>query len=161
MSPEEEEADRRASCPGLTPPDGPTAAFGVFSLHLLTLLALVTLSRSLRGKIDLAHPVFAVLHQELMVLSAGQGAVCVLLAAAVASRTEYLLLAMGFVSTLSLQFHQMSWLGITVLRYVRGVCPIGRKHTVPVESLIIQSEPEISSEKYCCKLAIYHILRHI
>ena len=68
-------------------------------------------------QVDGQHPVFAVVLQELPVVLAGELALCAILGMELLHqhREEHLML-MGVVSTLVMQFHQLSWLCITILR---------------------------------------------
>ena len=99
------------------------ATAAVVLLYLLTLAASLWLARAIRGSADIGHPVFFVVFQEAVVLSALTGVLCATYAArkfivreasAISGALQY---CNFMVAYLTMIFHQCSWLCITYLRY--------------------------------------------
>ncbi len=91
----------------------------VFSLtHGLTLACIAVFAKMIRHRVEIAHPVFAVIFQEVLVmlfLEMSGLVLTVLLAAYPENSMLIVLYAMPPYA--SLNFHQVSWLVVTYLRY--------------------------------------------
>ncbi len=107
-------------CYGLMPLEDPVAVCGAVCLHTVSLGVLAAFVRAVSCGVDISHPVFAVVHQELKVVMAAESIICLFFGISLVHHAEVFLLLMCIVSTLSMQFHQLSWLGITILRYTFG-----------------------------------------
>ncbi len=105
-------------CAGVQPVEGAAANAALALAHAATLAALVATARFIRRGVEVAHPVFAVVLQEVSVLCAADAAVlAVVVTLAVCGRDAgVLIMVMSVTSVAALQFHQLSWLCVTVLR---------------------------------------------
>ena len=85
-------------------------------LHGFTLLALSFYAHVLRTRVEISHPVFAVIFQETLVLCCCEAAsfAAVLIAEIDYSYSGYYLPL--FLQGLSVHFHQWSWFAVTCLR---------------------------------------------
>ena len=114
-----------AECAAFTPIEALPAKLLLVCAHAATLAALCACAKTIYDKVEIAHPVFAVVFQEVLVLCATEAAAGAFLLAIVAGGGDgdgegqshaYLHFPFMGVSTMALQFHQISWLCITLMR---------------------------------------------
>ncbi len=104
------------SCHGLSPTENLAVMACLMLAYLLTASALMAMATLVFRQIDLGHPVFGVVFQELLVLLTLEMSMAILLGIHFVTKVEKLLLGLAVAATFAMQFHQLSWLCITGLR---------------------------------------------
>ena len=132
---EEKGSNFTEECYGLMPMENLVAVWAAICVHVLSMVVIVTFAHEVSVKVDIDHPVFAVIHQELKVVVASETVICLLFGVSLIHHMEVLLLLMCIMSVLSMQFHQLSWLGITILRYTVGLLQEAKKDLVFLQLL--------------------------
>ncbi len=94
------------------------------SLHGGTMLALWFYAYVIHAKVEIQHPVFAIIFQEVVVLSLSETTSFVALLAAAIDYEHHKFVMLN--QMVSQMFHQWSWLVITCLRYDREMRQTGR-----------------------------------
>ncbi len=90
---------------------------GMSALHAVTLLALISYTWAMASQADLAHPVYAVVFQEMVMLSICALAESCLFMSAVVFRSEKFVVVYFNVAWISMLFHPVTWAVISLLRY--------------------------------------------
>ena len=104
-------------CHGFLPLESGFAKAGISFAHIVTLSLLSAAAAAVRRRVDLNHPVFAVVFQELIIILFCELSAAVLLGITLLFwHSEALLALISACTTVGLQFHQLSWLFVTVLR---------------------------------------------
>ncbi len=85
-------------------------------LHLLMLLTFLVCVYVSYSRVEIGHPVFACLFQEVVVLSLCEVAEVSLLVLLAVFESERLTIAYMFVARVALQIHPNTWLVVTCLR---------------------------------------------
>ncbi len=100
--------------------DYPGAKLVLIVVHTSVLASLFACAAMMHRATEVAHPVFAVAFQEVAVLCCGELLAFLLLLPMMVEKMQYWFSVFMIISTACLQFHQLSWLAITCLRYVRA-----------------------------------------
>ncbi len=87
------------------------------ALHSVTLLTLISHTWVMASRADLTHPVYAVIFQELVVLSICAFADSCFLVSATFVRSEKLAAAYLNVARMAMLFHPVTWAVVSLLRY--------------------------------------------
>ncbi len=103
-------------CNGLLPLDNVAGMCLLLVLHVLTLTVLVIFVKVVYDKVDIKHPVFAIVYQDLVVVLVCESTMFLFLVVTLVEHKELFLMVISSAKTLSVQFHQLSWLAVTVLR---------------------------------------------
>ncbi len=95
------------------------AAMAMFVLaHCVTLLVLAVFAKMTHERAELAHPVFAVIFQEIIIIIFCEvSALCILTALITYPENNILLVLYSLPAFTAMQFHQVTWLTVTCLRY--------------------------------------------
>ena len=101
---------------------GPVWNVCMISSHFLTILLCLGMSKFAYDKTDIAHPVFAIIFHEMVVLSSLQFALLLLYLvkksfedfSPTKEKIDFLIM---FIISFAMFYHQISWLCITCLRY--------------------------------------------
>ncbi len=110
----------------------------ILLIHTFNLIALLVCSRLMYNGVQIAHPVYALIFQEVWVLIALDVAcaaafkIIVKYGGEEEGRVAFLLLFYFASAQVGLQFHQMTWLGVTCIRYY---LLLGNKHLVDMDQL--------------------------
>ena len=95
----------------------PAVKFFLLLAHFSTLAVLLTFALESYRRVDISHPVLAVVFQDTVVLCATKAAVLfVILTMTVFSGSEFWAACLWGLVHATLQFHQVSWLCVTGLR---------------------------------------------
>ncbi len=84
----------------------------------LILVLLLAMLKMMREQVELEHPVFALIFQEVVVSCVCSAVVvaCLVLVILIGDKLEIILMTYQMFTRLGLQFHQVSWLCITYIR---------------------------------------------
>ncbi len=118
MSSSDSVADAGAKCPGYEPIESLAAKLSLLLAHVATLAALFTCVRMMYDKVQIKHPVFAVVFQEIMALCTCEAVTYVFLLVMIGDDNETWKVLSMSCSFAALQFHQVFWLCITAMRCV-------------------------------------------
>ncbi len=106
-------------CPAYSSPFDNEALVPTLSVaHSITWLALAASARLLHQRVEIGHPVFAVIFQEVVVLLIIETVAVVLLFTMLLEELEVLALMFLLLMRSALQFHPCTWVIITYLRQV-------------------------------------------
>ena len=106
-----------ATCASVALSESPLAAkLSLVATCAVTLPILAVFTKGVHDKMEISHPVFTLAFQEAVVLCVAQAGMLVLLIPLSLDPDEIWLAFYSGLSYLALQFHQLSWLGITALR---------------------------------------------
>ncbi len=107
-----------SSCDGFLPfYEVPGLSSVLLAMHAVSILMLLGHTRAMAAaKTRLEHPVFAVVLQEMAVLSVCACADCSLLVAAMFVRSEMLVVAYLNVARMAMLFHPVTWAIVSLLR---------------------------------------------
>ncbi len=86
-------------------------------VHTITVTTLISHTWTMASRADLAHPVYAVIFQEMVMLSVCVLADNCLLVSAVVVRSEKLMVAYLNVARVAMLFHPVTWAVVSLLRY--------------------------------------------
>ncbi len=88
----------------------------VIALLLVTVVTLFIHVKAVLDRVDLSHPVFAVILQDLMILSFCGLLNLLMLGYVACTNSEHVYVLSLIVSRLAMQFHSVAWLVVTILR---------------------------------------------
>ncbi len=97
--------------------DHPGVKFCLVMAHVVTLVSLWACIKMSHDKVEIRHPVFAMVFQEIIVLVVTELVGYVSLLFMMGDYITLWRIIFLFVSVASLQFHQITWLFVTCLRY--------------------------------------------
>lgn len=86
-------------------------------IHALTLLILFTSAKMLYDRVEISHPLFGAIFQEIILLCACETLTYVLLLFMMVHRIDKWVMVYMAISSIAGQFHQTTWCAITYLRY--------------------------------------------
>ncbi len=99
------------------PVANPVTTIYLATLHTVTLLAFLLVGKMVYDMIEISHPVFALAFQEIVVMVICKVVELICLLCQVVTQSDLAFLLYTFVPVAALQFHQVTWLSITALRY--------------------------------------------
>ncbi len=105
-------------CMYYQPTENAPISLTLLLINFLTLLVLAKYSWAMYCQVDITHPVFAVIFQDLLVLTVSKGIdFCIVLMQEVIQFVEFAEFSRLVVITLAVNFHQVSWLIVMSMRY--------------------------------------------